>query len=265
MNNYCVYKHTFPNGKVYIGITRQKPERRWNRGRGYEQSTYMWNAIQKYGWENIKHEILYEGLTKEEAENKEIELIAKYKSNDSIHGYNIANGGNCIGTVSESTKRKIASTRMGEDNPMYGKFGEQHHNAKKINQYSMNGDYIKTWNSGADIERTLGFPKTKIIACCKRHRKSSCNYQWEYFEGNTDNITKYKGYHPFKEQNPMYGKTSHLRKKVIQKDLNGEIIAIFDSLKEADEKTGISFKNISSCCRGERKKSKGYIWCFEEN
>lgn len=225
----------------------------------------MRNAISKYGWKNVKHEILYEGLTKEEAENKEIELIAKYKSNDFEHGYNIAKGGNCTGTMSEATKRKIASTRMGEDNPMYGKMGGNHPNAKKINQYDMNGKYIKTWNSGADIERTLGFPKTKVISCCRGRRKSSCNYQWKYFEGNTDDIPKYKGYHPFKEQNPMYGKPSHLRKKVIQKDLDGNVLAVYSSLKEADEKTGVSFKRISSCCRGECKKSKDYIWCFAEN
>lgn len=29
---YTVYKHTTPSGKVYIGITGQKPERRWQNG-----------------------------------------------------------------------------------------------------------------------------------------------------------------------------------------------------------------------------------------
>lgn len=27
MENYTVYKHTFPNGKVYIGITKRAPEK----------------------------------------------------------------------------------------------------------------------------------------------------------------------------------------------------------------------------------------------
>lgn len=27
-NNYYVYKHTTPNGKVYVGITKQNPNRR---------------------------------------------------------------------------------------------------------------------------------------------------------------------------------------------------------------------------------------------
>lgn len=29
---YSVYKHTFPNGKVYIGMTGQEPEKRWANG-----------------------------------------------------------------------------------------------------------------------------------------------------------------------------------------------------------------------------------------
>ena len=62
MRKYKVYKHTFPNGKIYIGITSKKNvKRRWgNGGSGYKDQTYMRNAINKYGWENVKHEILYE-------------------------------------------------------------------------------------------------------------------------------------------------------------------------------------------------------------
>jgi hypothetical protein len=261
--SYCVYKHTFPNGKVYIGITGRTPERRWDKGRGYSHNNYMNNAIAKYGWDNVKHDILVDNLTKEEAEEKEIELISTYKSNDLQHGYNIANGGNCAGTMSESTKRKIAEGRMGKDNPMFGKYGSDNPHSIKINQYDMNGVYIKTWDSSADAERELGIPKTKIIACCRNKRKSAQGYQWKYFNGDIRNINSYVGYHPFGSSNSMYGKPSHLRKKVIQKDLEGNVIAIYDSLKEADKQTGVSFKSISSCCNGKRKTSHGYIWCFE--
>lgn len=90
---YLVYKHTSPNGKVYIGITRKNPIKRWNNGNGYKQNTHFYNAISKYGWNNIKHEILFDNLTKEEACKKEIELIAEYKSNDPNYGYNRSSGG----------------------------------------------------------------------------------------------------------------------------------------------------------------------------
>lgn len=112
-NNYCVYKHTCPNGKIYIGITGMKPERRWKNGEGY-QTQIFYRAIQKYGFDNICHEILFDGLTKEEAEQKERELIAHYKSNHKNYGYNVDNGGSSVGSHSEATKQKFSKNMIGD-------------------------------------------------------------------------------------------------------------------------------------------------------
>ena len=116
---YKVYKHTFPNNKVYIGITGRKTiEMRWGRnGSRYHGQTYIVNAIQKYGWDNIKHEILFDNLTKEEAEQKEIELIAFYKSNQRECGYNIELGGKLTGNKSPEGK-EILRNKMLINNPM---------------------------------------------------------------------------------------------------------------------------------------------------
>lgn len=67
---YTVYLHTSPSRKRYVGITCQKPKHRWQNGLGYCYNEYFTNAIKKYGWDNIKHEILFENLTKEEAKRK---------------------------------------------------------------------------------------------------------------------------------------------------------------------------------------------------
>lgn len=74
---FCVYKHTAPNGKVYIGITGRNPLARWNGGNGYRNNPHFWNAICKYGWDNIRHEIIMSGLSKEESEQCEIMLISR--------------------------------------------------------------------------------------------------------------------------------------------------------------------------------------------
>lgn len=113
---YCVYKHTAPNSKIYIGITSLNPVVRWgSNGAGYHRQAHFYNAILKYGWDNIKHEILFTGLTKEKAEQKEIELIVEYKSNQKEFGYNVDNGGNASGSRSEETKRKIAEAHKREN------------------------------------------------------------------------------------------------------------------------------------------------------
>lgn len=115
MKEWTVYKHTSPSGKVYIGITSQSVEERWRKGNGYKTQVF-YKAIEKYGWNNIKHEILYKNLTKEEAEEKEIYLISFYKSNDKKFGYNVENGGNSVGKLSEETKIKISKSLKGKPN-----------------------------------------------------------------------------------------------------------------------------------------------------
>ena len=111
---YLVYMHITPNDKKYIGITSLKPNVRWNSGYGYSHNTLFFRAIKKYGWNNIEHKILLKNLTKEEAEEKEKELISMYKTNNNEYGYNIENGGNSIGKLSKETKRKLSEAHKGK-------------------------------------------------------------------------------------------------------------------------------------------------------
>lgn len=91
---FCVYKHTSPDGKVYIGITSQPVSARWGvGGREYKSNSHLWSAIQLYGWDNFKHQIVASGLSKSDACQLEIYLIAKYDSTDPDKGYNHTSGG----------------------------------------------------------------------------------------------------------------------------------------------------------------------------
>lgn len=136
-NNYIVYMHTSPSNKRYIGITGRTPNKRWRKnGEGYKDHIYFWRAIQKYGWDNFKHEILYTNLTKKEAEEKEIELIAYYKSNDSDCGYNLSTGGESGSKgykYTDEQRKRISEVRKGEKNGMYGK----HHTKETIEKDRM--------------------------------------------------------------------------------------------------------------------------------
>lgn len=54
---------------------------------------------------------------------------------------------------------------------------------KKIDQYSLDGKFIKTWNSGTDIAKN-GFTKSSIWKCCNGQIKTSQSYIWKYHELN---------------------------------------------------------------------------------
>lgn len=90
----CVYMHTvLANGKRYIGQTTSKPKERWgSNGHRYKGQMFYY-AIQKYGWKNIKHEIIAEDLSQKEADQLEREYIARYKTNQEEYGYNLTPGG----------------------------------------------------------------------------------------------------------------------------------------------------------------------------
>ena len=45
----------------------QVPEKRWGiNGNNYKSSPHFYAAIQKYGWDNFEHNILFENLNYEE-------------------------------------------------------------------------------------------------------------------------------------------------------------------------------------------------------
>ena len=51
-----------------------------------------------------------------------------------------------------------------------------------------------------------------------------------------------------------------LSQKVIQLDLNGNVLNEFESMVQAGQETGVSRSNISSCCNGKLKSAGGFKW-----
>ena len=107
---YTLYKHINKiNGKVYIGIINQPPERRFRNGAGYKNSTLFYRAIQKYGWDNFDHIILESNIPEDQVSQKEIAAIHLHRSSDPTYGYNLQLGGlQGTGSQSESTKQKLS-------------------------------------------------------------------------------------------------------------------------------------------------------------
>ena len=115
---YTVYRHINKiNNKMYIGITAQKPENRWGAsGSNYKGSPYFYNAINKYGWDNFIHEVLYINLTQEEACTLEKSLIAEYCTDNPSYGYNCTTGGEKSFKMNEISRKKKSQAMMGNKN-----------------------------------------------------------------------------------------------------------------------------------------------------
>lgn len=88
VHRFCVYLHTVPDGRQYVGITESKnPNERWANGKGYKDNPEFWECIQAVGWNNVKHEILEMGLSMRQVRRREAELI-KELNTISPNGFN---------------------------------------------------------------------------------------------------------------------------------------------------------------------------------
>ena len=212
-HNYTVYMHICPNNKKYIGITKQKVNERWAKGKGYKTNIYFLRAIKKYGWDNIEHKILYQNLLKEEAEQKEIELIKYYKSNNREYGYNIEKGGH-INCVNDETKKMISNTmknkKIYEKNPNCFKKGQKpwiagkkHTEETKIKIKEKRAKQkivankvlcIETkeiFESAKQAEQKYGFSANNIRQVCEGSKKTHKGYRWEYINPKNRKNKKY--------------------------------------------------------------------------
>lgn len=152
---WCVYVHIAPNGKKYVGITSQKPEKRWKNGKGYNHNEHFKSAIDKYGWNNFQHIILFDNLKEEEAKRLETLTIALLRTHINKFGYNKTFGG---------------------EHPT---FDENYvpNNAQKIYCF----ENQKTYQSAAEAAKSFGFPTyTGIIENCRGVYKHCHNYHFCY-------------------------------------------------------------------------------------
>ena len=224
---YIIYKHTVPNDKVYIGQTCQKPNKRFGRnGYGYRGSTLFYNAIQKYGWDNIRHEILFEDLTKEEANKIEIELISKYRSNEKEFGYNLQSGGNTY-CISEETKKKISEAKTGKkDSDETRKRKSEGHKGKFTEKQKEQLDIARSKRDTKQLGRKMGLANKgrKHTEESKRHMRESRNI-----------VNK---------------------RKVLCVESN----TIYNSITDASVDTGVYRQNISKVCNGKLKTAGKLHW-----
>ena len=273
--NYYVYIHINKlNNKTYIGITSQNPKIRWNNGYGYFNQKKFYNAILKYGWDNFEHKIIFSGLTKEEAEMKEIELIKVYKSNQQEYGYNIANGGNCVGTCSEITKQKISNANKGRIITDEAKM--------KMSKSKIGN----TWNVGKECsketrEKISKANKGKQVTVETRKKISESHKGKKIPEETKRKISKAlkgrnfsdehrkklsianKGKKITQEQKLLISKTLG-GKKIKQYDMDMNLIKNWDYLSQIHNEKGFASSNIYKCCNGERKTAYGYKWEYEK-
>lgn len=225
-----VYMHVFPNGKKYVGITTQRPTKRWQRGKSYTHNLHLQRAIEKYGWDNIRHVIIGEYENAKEAGEVERRIIAEENLQDPDRGYNISDGGE-HGTHSAETIQKLSRDRTGEKNPMYGRRGK------------LSPHYGKPGNM-------LG----KHMSDSARAKISKAN------AGKNNGMYGRKLSDEEKERIRIIN--SGANNKNSKRVICVETGSVYASCGDAARSTGCHQGHISECCNGVHKTTGGLHWRY---
>ena len=229
---WCLYRHTSPSGKVYIGITSKKPHIRWGlNGHNYLSSKAFYNAILKYGWNNIKHEVLFPDLEEDRAKKLEISLISHYKKLGI--SYNITDGGQGTLGLTKTPEQKEALRIF--------------HLGKKLSQ--------ETRKKTSEVRK--GRPGTMLG---KKHSDSTKRKLSIAMSGE---LNPWYGKKRTEEQKLIFRLAQKTRKAVAKVDpVTGEIMEQYNSINEAASILKCSPSHLSECCRGKRELFNNYKWIF---
>lgn len=272
-----VYRHIRLDKNIpfYIGIgsdDKGKYKRAYDNG-PTSRNKYWNNIISKTEYDI---EIILDNLTWDEACQKEIEFIALYKrKRDGGTLANLTLGGegqvgmipwNHGTTTPLETRKKQSIKRIGVPSPIKGTKRPQH----VIDAIIKANKGRPSWNKGTSpaketIEKQLNTKKENgSILSGEKHpmfgktHSDELKAKWR--------ITR-KGSIPWNKGRKGYIRKNaeeHLRKAVLQYDLNGVFINSFVSMNEASKITGVGKGNISLCCQQKRKSAGGYIFKLKE-
>lgn len=266
-----IYKITNKiNGKCYVGQSIHI-KKRFQEHIKSKFDTPLCKAFKKYGIENFDFEIIEE-CKKQELNEKEIYYIKIFHSCVDEHGYNLTYGGdgNMAG-VSDITKNKLSECRKGENNPMFGRSLSKESLAQRSIIYkntlkNMTEEQRQQWFNHISMSQ-----KGKIISDKQRQKisKSLKEFYKNHPEKRQEIGEKSKGRKHSKEfcEKMRKIKTEQMkdwRKRLMQYDLQGNYIATYDGLSEAEEKTGVIRSSISKCCIGKMHTAGGYKWKYDE-
>lgn len=196
-----IYKITSPSKRTYIGQSIDI-ENRWIKYKNINNSKVqqkLYRSFMKYGIDNHVFEILEE-CSVDELDNTEIKWINYFKTNKT--GLNILEGGgNSRKGVKHTneTKQKMSKSHLGKQDTEQtknkksqsakGKIKNETHRTnlskscsetfgRPIIQKSLNGEFIKEWNTGKQASVELNLSYTSINNCCRRKEINPIKYTY---------------------------------------------------------------------------------------
>lgn len=269
------------NNKIYIGQTSRSPIIRYKEhtqalGKSYDsqKNSIFHKALIEYGVNNFSFEVI------EECKDADLNEREKYwitYYNSYHNGYNMNEGGESPFQIYDKDliKKLWDEGKTQEDilkivgccgstlriilNELQVDIKERIYRgnlkrAKAVEQYSLNGEYIQTFNSIADAAKSNNLATVNIARACMKKLSSAGKYIWKYENDDT----------PVEEFVKLAASKEHHRnRKVDQYTLDGRYIRTFNTLTEAKNYVGAkSVSSIVNACTGRSSTAFGYVWKY---
>ena len=112
------------------------------------------------------------------SEDLQVNHIDGNKQNNTINNLEMVT---CKENIQHSFKNNLQIAKKGREHPLFKKYGVKNKTSKKVNQYDLEGNFIKTWDSIMDIERKLNINNSNISRCCNGYKNSAGGFKWKHY------------------------------------------------------------------------------------
>jgi len=234
------------NGKIYIGqTTRSFTRRLWEYRSAYKYNNfhnqYLANAFNKYGWDNFEISVIDNALTVEELNEKEINYINKYNSNNREFGYNLEAGGN-NSLPSSETLEKMSISHQG---------------------VVQSDEWVEKRIAKAGTEDAKKYGKAKT----EEEKLKLSLTSTKFWEGKTRDEETRRKISETKKKNGLSEKQKELSCVRVCKvnSKTNEIVETFESVSETARRENTSQATIIRRCSGETKNVGDYFYYYESD
>ena len=244
------------NNKFYVGSAKNI----WSRKLGHlrdlknnkHKNSYLQNSYNKYG---LQYFIIVL-LEKVESENdliiREQYWIDTLDATNKDIAYNICpTAESTLGRHhSEETKIKMSKSMKGIKRTVEGKRNISLSQSKPIIQCTIDGRYIKEWESAVYVSKVLNLSQTNISRACIHKNNYAHNFLWFFKSEYDDKDFNISNFIP------------RIGKKINQFTLDGQLIKTWDNYKDIKIDSEIRTTYLLGCCEGTYKSHKGFIWKY---
>lgn len=278
-----IYRYVSPSGKSYVGQTTNEPHRRatWFCTRQHYAGEAIDAARLKYGPENFQYEVLHKKhyFNKKEAtedlDKWECYYIGYFDSYK--NGYNLTSGGDLTnrGVVrtdewrkkqhtahkgkspSQETRKKLSEALTGKKHSQEASISSKEKRrasglCQQIGQYDESLKLVKIWSNGAEAAECLKIHSSNIYRAT-RTLGIYMGYYWRKYNGEQTVLPKPK----------KIIKKPKAQKKVVQMNMNGEVLHTYNSIGDACKAVGANNRALMSRCLNKKAKTAyGFMWKF---